>query len=61
MGTHGIEIVDGEEKIIFLLGRLEQLRQNKNLLYQNDKPNEPTKEDPIHLSFSSQQWPPLCM
>jgi hypothetical protein len=33
----------------FLLGRLEQPRQTKNLMYQHDKPNDPTKEG--HLSF----------
>jgi hypothetical protein len=35
-------------KKYFLLGRLGQSRQNKNLLYRHDEPNEPTK-DPIHL------------
>jgi hypothetical protein len=39
----GIEIVYGEE-IFFLLGRVEKPRQNKDLLYWHDKPNEPTKE-----------------
>jgi len=34
------------------LGRLGQPRQDKNLLYRHDKPNEPT-------SFNSQQKPPL--
>ncbi len=31
----------------FVLSRQEQLRQNENLLYQHDKPNEPTKEGPL--------------
>ncbi len=44
-----------------------QPRQNKNLLYQHDKPNEPTKERPlssilfeshVHLSFNTQQGHP---
>jgi hypothetical protein len=30
-----------------LLGRLGQPRQNKNLLYRHDEPNEPTKEGPL--------------
>ncbi len=29
-----------------VVGRLEQLRQDKNLMYQHDKPNEPTEEGP---------------
>jgi len=44
-GDKGIEIVYDE----FLPGRLEQPRQNKNLLYRQDKPNKPTKEG--HLLF----------
>jgi hypothetical protein len=31
----------------FVPGRLEQPRQNKNLLSQHDKPNEPTEEGPF--------------
>ncbi len=55
-------------KKYFVLGRLEQPRQNKKLLYWHAKPNKPTKKGPpcictlwvpIHLSFNSQQWPPL--
>jgi hypothetical protein len=39
-------------------GPIEQLRQNKNLLYRHDKPNEPTKKEPLsfvlfELSFTS--------
>ncbi len=40
----GIEIVYGELKKYFVPGRLEQPRQNKNLLYRYNEPNEPTKE-----------------
>ena len=40
-GYKGSEIVYGEEKKYFVLGRLEQPKQNKNLLYRHDKPNEP--------------------
>jgi hypothetical protein len=47
-GDKGIEKVYCEEKI-FLLGQLEQPRQNKKLLYRHDKPNEPTKK--VTLSF----------
>jgi hypothetical protein len=37
-----------EEKIPnFVLGRLEQPSHNKNLLYRHNKPNEPTKEEPL--------------
>jgi|LakMenEpi03Aug12_release.lakeMendotaPanAssembly.Ray.scaffolds.fasta_scaffold490322_1 hypothetical protein len=42
-GHKGIEIVYGEETIFSILGRLEQPRQNKNILYQHEKPNQPTK------------------
>jgi hypothetical protein len=45
----GIEIVYGEKKKYFVLGRLEQLRQNKNLFYWHDKPNEIIKKG--SLSF----------
>ncbi len=34
-------------KKYFLLGWLEQPRQDKNLLYRHDKPYEPTKEGPL--------------
>jgi hypothetical protein len=43
-GDNGIEIVYGEETKYFVLGQLEQPRQDKNLLYWHDKHNEPTKE-----------------
>jgi hypothetical protein len=42
-GGQRIEIVYGEEIKYFVLGRLEQPRLNKNLLYRHDKPNELTK------------------
>ncbi|MFO0001806.1 MAG: hypothetical protein ACK559_11820, partial [bacterium] len=45
-GDKGIEIVSVREKY-FVLGRLEQPRQNKNLLYRHDKPSEPTREGPL--------------
>jgi hypothetical protein len=45
-GGKGIEKVNGEEK----LGRLEQPRQKKNLLYRHDMPNEP-REDPFYLIY----------
>jgi hypothetical protein len=38
MGTKALR------KKIFLLGQLEQPRQNKNLVYRHGKPNEPTKK-----------------
>ncbi len=50
-GDKGIEIVYGEEKKYFVLGRLEQPRQIKNLMYQHDKPNETTKEGPLSFVF----------
>jgi hypothetical protein len=34
-------------KNYFAEGRLEQPRQEKNILYLHDKPNEPTKEGPL--------------
>jgi hypothetical protein len=45
-GDKGIETVYGEEKI-FVLGRLEQPRQNKNLFYRHNRPHEPTKKGPL--------------
>ncbi len=53
---------------IFVLGRLGQSRQDKNILYWPDELNEPTKEGPpfmctpwcpVCISFYSQQRPPL--
>jgi hypothetical protein len=47
-------------KNIFVLGRLEQPRQDKNQLYRHEKPNEPTKEsrtDPFHLYSLSPHSP----
>jgi hypothetical protein len=32
---------------MFVLDRLEQPRQDKNLLYRHNKPNVPTKEGPL--------------
>jgi hypothetical protein len=45
MGTKKLKVF-GEGKKYFVLGRLEQLKQNKNLLYRHDKPNKPTKKGP---------------
>jgi hypothetical protein len=52
------------KKKYFVLDQLEQPRNNENLLYWHDKPNERTKTEPpsfvpIHLSFNSQQGPSL--
>jgi hypothetical protein len=68
MGTL-IEIVYGDEKYFFVLGFPEQPRQNKNRLYRQEEPNEPTKVGPhtlvrtphvpICLGFNSQQGQPL--
>ncbi len=35
----------------FVLGRQEQSRQKKNLLYRHDKPNESTKEGPLSFAL----------
>ncbi len=35
----------------FVLGRLEQPRQYKNLLYWHDESNEPNKEGPFHMYY----------
>ncbi len=43
-GEKWSEKVYGEEKKYFVLGRLEQPRQDKNLLYQHDEPNEPSED-----------------
>jgi hypothetical protein len=45
-GGKGIEKVYSKEKKC-VLGRLEQPRLNKNLLYRYDKAKEPTKEGPL--------------
>ncbi len=59
---------DWRGKNYFVLGRLEQKRLNKNLLYWRDKPKETNQErtpfkcalwDPNHLSFNSQRGPPF--
>ncbi len=64
VGPKSIEIVCGEEKKYFVLGRV----QNKNLFYRHDKPTEPTKKGPLSfVLFESpltsvsirQQRPPL--
>ena len=39
------------KKIFFVLGRLEQPKQNENLLYRHDKPNELTKERPLSFEL----------
>jgi hypothetical protein len=54
-------------KKYFVLGRLEQPRQDKTLLYWHEEPNELTEEgpfsfvpfEPICLGINSQQGPPL--
>jgi hypothetical protein len=43
-------MVYSEEKY-FVLGRLEQPRHDKNLLYQPSEPNEPSKEDYVTSSY----------
>jgi hypothetical protein len=48
MGTKELKKCTTRKKY-FILGRREKPRQDKNLLYWHDKPNEPTKER--HLSF----------
>ncbi len=55
IGNKRIEIVYYEEKIFCT--SLLQPRQNKNLLYRHDKPNERTKKDPFHMSSLSPQSP----
>jgi hypothetical protein len=64
-GPHILKWCTGR-KVIFCTGLKRAPRQDKSLLYQYDKPNEPTKERPfhlnsfcvpIHLSFNSQQGP----
>jgi hypothetical protein len=57
-GDKRIGIVHGEEYKYFLLGGLEQPRQNKNLLYRKTRPANQPKKEPlstvlvhIHLSF----------
>ncbi len=51
-GEKETEIVYGEEKI-FCTGPTRAVKAEQNLLYRHDKPNEPTKKDPFHLSSLS--------
>jgi hypothetical protein len=46
MGTKELKWVYALGKKYFVLGRLELPRQDKNLLYRHEEPNEPTKEGP---------------
>jgi hypothetical protein len=46
-GSKGIGTMYCLGNKFFLPGRLEQPWQNKNLFYQHDKPNKPTKEGPL--------------
>ncbi len=39
------------KKKYFVLGQLEQPRQDKNWLYRHDKPNEPAKEGPLSFEL----------
>jgi hypothetical protein len=39
----------GEEKKYFVLGQLEQQRQNRYLVYRHNKPNKPPKEGPLSI------------
>ncbi len=48
-GDKGIEIVMVRKKY-FVLSWKEHPRQNKNLLYRHDKPNEPNKKGPLKQS-----------
>jgi hypothetical protein len=43
--------VYGEEKKYFVLGLLEQPRQDKNLLYRLEEPNESIKEGPLSFEL----------
>jgi hypothetical protein len=45
------------KKEYFVLDQLEQSRQINDLLYQDDMPNEPTKEGPFHLYSLSPHSP----
>ncbi len=55
MGTKKLKLCTVRTKY-FVLGRLEQPRQNKNLLYQYDQPNEPPT-DLFHLYSLSSHSP----
>jgi hypothetical protein len=46
-----------EEEKYFVLGQLEQPRQNKNLLYWHDKPTNQPRKGPFHLSSLSPHSP----
>ncbi len=63
-------VLCGERKIIFWTAlTIEQPRQDKNLLYWNEEPNEPNKEEPLSYvlkepicrSFNCQQGSPFSV
>ncbi len=43
-------------KKYFVLSRLEQQRQNKNILHRHDRPNKPTKKEPISFVLFESQF-----
>ncbi len=47
MGTNKLKQCMVKKNYIFCTGRLEVPRQDKNLLYRHDKPNETTKKGPL--------------
>jgi hypothetical protein len=55
MGTIN-ELVYDERNKYFVLGQLEQPRQDKKLLYQQDKPNEPIQEGPVSFVLVESQF-----
>ncbi len=55
-GDKGIEKVYSEEKN-FVIKRLDQPRQNKNLLYRHDKPKNQPRKNPSHMYSLSPHQP----
>ncbi len=51
--------VSGEKRKYFVQGRIEQPKEDKNLLYRYDEPKEPTKEkeEPFHVNSLSPYLP----
>jgi hypothetical protein len=48
-----------EKKILCTVGRIEQPRQDKNLLYRHEEPNEPNEEGPLLFVLFESPFAPV--
>ncbi len=58
MGTKELKLCMVRKKY-FILGRLQQPRQNKSILYRHDKPNKPAKEGPLSFVLFESPFIPV--